>query len=110
MDVNNVIVDSYATVGKNLMLVSVFPSYNYDNGTRTDTINGYKYEIVMPERMYEKLSVRIPGEQKLEISENESPQVFLDGLTISVYWTKQGHKVSAVAENIRLVNPPKKTG
>ena len=110
MEIKDIVVDSYATVGKNLMLVGVSPSYAYDNGKRTDTINGYKYEIVMPERMYEKLNVRILGEQKVEMPENETPQVLLDGLMIRLYWTQQGHKVSASADNIRLVNPPKKIG
>lgn len=110
MDIKDVVVDAYATVGKNLMLVGISPSYSYQDGVRTNAINGYKYEIVMPERMYEKLSVRILGEQKLEMPENDTPQVLLDGLTISLYWSPQGHKVSASAENIRLVNPPKKIG
>lgn len=108
MNIKDVVIDAYATIGKSCMAVGVTPAYAYENGQRTGTVIGYKYEIVMPERMFEKLSVRILGEQKLEIPENETPTVYLEGLTMKLYWSPQGYKISATADNIRLANPPKK--
>lgn len=58
MDIKDVVIDAYKTVGTDLMLVSVLPAYEYDNGKRTDHILGYKYEVVLPHRAYEKLSVK----------------------------------------------------
>ena len=110
MDVKSVVVDAYATVGKNLLLVSISSAYSYENGKRTDTVIGYKYEVVMPEKMYEKLSVRIDGDQKLELPENETPQVVFEGLKMSLYWTPQGYNIKATANNIKFVNPSKKVG
>lgn len=108
MDVSHLAIDSYASVGKTLILVNVTPSYAYENGTRTDKLEGYRYEIVLPEKAYEKLSVRIPGEQRIEVSEGDTPFVSLDGLSLKLFWTPQGHKVSATADNIKLINPPKR--
>lgn len=108
MNMKNIVVDAYASIGKNAMLVDISPAYSYENGSKTDKVIGYKYEIVLPEKMYDKLSVKILGDLKLDMPENETPLVLLDGLSISLYWTPQGHKVNATAENIRLVNPPKK--
>lgn len=108
MDLKDVVVDSYATVGKNLMLIGITPAYSYENGKRTDTVIGYKYEVVLPEKKYEKLNIRILGEQKLDMPENETPQVVFEGLTINLYWSPDGYKISASADNVKLVNPPKK--
>lgn len=108
MDIKNVVIDSYATIGKNALLVGVSPAYAYEGGNKTDKVIGYKYEVVLPEKMYDKLTVKVLGDKKLDMPENETPLVLLDGLSLSLYWTPQGHKVSATAENIRLANPPKK--
>ena len=52
MDIKDIVIDAYKTVGTDLMLVSVLPAYEYDNGKRTDNILGYKYEVVLPHRAY----------------------------------------------------------
>ena len=111
MDVTSVVVDANATVGNNLMLVGVSPAYSYENGKRTDTVVAFKYSVVMPTRLFEKLSVRIDGERKLpDIKDGETPVVLFDDLKISIYWSPQGHRISATANDIRLANPPKKIG
>ena len=35
MDIKDVVIDAYKTVGTDLMLVSVLPAYEYDNGQIT---------------------------------------------------------------------------
>ena len=72
MDIKDVVIDAYKTVGTDLMLVSVLPAYEYDNGKRTDNISGYKYEVVLPHRAYEKLSVKILGDVRLDLQEDEA--------------------------------------
>ncbi|MCI6006893.1 MAG: hypothetical protein MRZ25_01355 [Ruminococcus sp.] len=108
MEVANLIIDSNASVGKNLILVAIKPSYVYADGKRSDQLEGFRYDLVLPERSYDKLSVKIAGEQKLELSEGETQFVTLDGLSLKLYWSPQGHKVSATADNIRLTTTPKK--
>lgn len=108
MEIPNLVIDVASSVGEILILVAVKPSYAYINGTKTDQLEGFRYDLVLPERSYDKLSVKIAGEQKLELSEGETQFVTLDGLSLKLYWSPQGHKISATADNIRLVNPPKK--
>lgn len=110
MDTNKVIIDANATIGKSPMLIGVSEIYNYVDGKKIDTIIGYKYEVVLPDKMYDKLSVRILGDKKLDMPENETPTVIFEGLEMNLYWSPQGHKVSASAENIKFTNPPKKLG
>lgn len=110
MDIKDVAIDAYKTVGTELLLVGVAPSYAYENGRRTDTIIGYKYEVVLPQRAYDKISVKIEGDLRIELQENETVFVALDNLTLTPYWTPQGYRISTTATDIKPVNPPKKAG
>lgn len=109
MDIKDVVIDAYKTVGQ-AMLVGVSPAYEYENGKRTDNVIGYKYEVVMPQRAYDKISVKISGDLQIELPENETPFVAFEGLSLIPYWTQQGYRISASANSIRLVTPPKKAG
>ena len=82
MDIKDIVIDAYKTVGTDLMLVSVLPAYEYDNGKRTDNILGYKYEVVLPHRAYEKLSVKILGDVRLDLQEDEA--VFVSFTDVSL--------------------------
>ena len=110
MDIKNIVIEAYKTVGTDLMLVSVLPAYEYDNGKRTDNISGYKYEVVLPHRAYEKLSVKILGDVRLDLQEDEAVFVSFTDLVLTLYWTPQGYRISASASDIKPVNPPKKAG
>ena len=105
MDIKDVVIDAYKTVGTDLMLVSVLPAYEYDNGKRTDHIL-----VVLPHRAYEKLSVKILGDVRLDLQENEAVFVSFTDLVLTLYWTPQGYRISASASDIKPVNPPKKAG
>ena len=111
MDINHIVIDTNKTVGNTTILVGVTPAFEYVDGVRKDNIVGYKYELVLPDRLYEKLVVKILGEKRVELADDGVPQaVALDGLTMSLYWTPQGDKVSATADNIKLISPPKRVG
>lgn len=111
MDINHIVIDTNKTVGNTTILVGVTPAFEYVDGVRKDNIVGYKYELVLPDRLYEKLVVKILGKKRVELADDGVPQpVALDGLTMSLYWTPQGHKVSATADNIKLISPPKRVG
>ena len=48
------------TEGANLILLEVNPYYQYQNGVRSNEIEGYRYTVV-EEKKYEKFSVKIPS-------------------------------------------------
>lgn len=109
MNLNLIQIDPYATLGNVALLTNISPAFAYTDGKRTNNVVGYRYEVVLPERVFEKLSVRVDGEKRLELPENETPQVVFEGLKMSLYWTPQGHNVKTTAENIKFLNPPKKS-
>ena len=59
--VTDVKIDVPATVGNKLLLVDIKPRYEYDNNQRTDKVAGYGYTVVLPDKAFEKLTVKIDG-------------------------------------------------
>ena len=45
MDILNVSIDANKTVGNNLILIGVRPYYRYEDGKKTDKVEGYRYDI-----------------------------------------------------------------
>ena len=60
MKLTDLVIDPHS-LGGEFLLVDVLPAYEYTNGQRTEKIVGYRYTIVLPERRFEKINVRIDG-------------------------------------------------
>jgi len=94
MNINLVEIDANKTIGKNPVLVDVAPSYVYENGKRTGEVSGFKYTVALPDKAFEKLTVKIDGECKLEKPDDRHyPVAIFDGLEMRPYWTPEGYKV-----------------
>lgn len=106
MDIKNVKIDVLGSVGGKLLLVDVTPSYASVDGHRTGSVTGYKYTVVLEERMFDKLSVRIDGDKQIDkpIDGNSRIYVRFDNLELSLYWTNSGHQVAAKASAVHSVN------
>ena len=108
MNINLVEIDANKTVGKNPVLVDVAPSYVYENGKRTGEVSGFKYTVALPDKAFEKLTVKIDGECKLEKPDDKHyPVVIFDGLEMRPYSTPEGNKLSPKPKNKRHVNERK---
>ena len=55
MNILNVCIDAVKTVGTELILIGIRPYYKYEDGKKVDKIEGYRYEIVLCQRKYERL-------------------------------------------------------
>ena len=66
MNINLIAIDANKTIGKNPVLVDVAPAYVYENGKRTGEVSGFKYTVALPDKAFEKLTIKIDGECKLE--------------------------------------------
>ncbi|AQS07984.1 hypothetical protein CLOBY_00330 [Clostridium saccharobutylicum] len=93
-------------LGKDFLLVDIVPSYKYENGNKTNILQGYRYDVALPHLKMEKLGVKIENNAPLiDISndENEIPMknVIFDNLEIGFYLS-QGNIVNlkATATNI----------
>lgn len=97
-----------ASIGKVKLLVDIIPVYEYRNKQRTDTILGYRYVVALPALAFEKLGVRIDGDQMLDKPET-AVEVEFSGLELSAY-ESQGHTmITAKATGVALVNTAKQS-
>ena len=104
MEIKNLIIDANRSVGKNLVLVDVAPIKSYVDGRRMNEVSGYRYTVALPDKAFDKLVVKIDGEQQLDKPvEGNYPKVVFVGLELNLYWTPEGHKVSAKADDIKAV-------
>lgn len=90
-----------ACLGKTMYLAGVSPSYRYDeNKNRTNEVEGYRYDVALVDRGFERLSVKIPGAQQVETKEGEVIPVSFEGLEVRIYVIGGELKLSASAQKI----------
>lgn len=102
LGITDVIIDAKKTIGENPILVEVKPKFRYENNQKTEEIIGHAYIIALPDKRFEKLSVKIDGKQQMESPECGVPVVF-DNLEIFVYWVQNQYMVGARATGIHVV-------
>lgn len=102
MNITNIIIDTERTLGKQALLVDVNPVFKYENGRRTDTIEGYRYDTVFPGAGFEKVAVKIPGTQQLDKPQGHA-NVSFEGLELYIYWRNDGYAVGARANGIHII-------
>ena len=74
------------------------------SGERTDKIIGFRYVIALPAHGFEKLSVKIAGDQQIELPDGEEYiPVEFDGLDIRVYEAGGHAQLTASATGIHAV-------
>ena len=93
------------------LAVGSSPSYEYKNGNKTPNIIGTKYSVILPKLGYEKLYVKVSGEQQLEIGDEAVPVKFED-VVAKLYQidgrcdiTVSASSILAVKENSGAVRP-----
>ena len=89
MNILNVCIDAVKTVGTELILIGIRPYYKYEDGKKVDKIEGYRYEIVLCQRKYERLFVKIAGDQRIPFNEEFCNHVKLGDSE----WSKRLHGV-----------------
>ena len=102
MKMSDIVIDAQKTLGEKKLLINVSPSYKYENNIRTESVDGFKYEIVLPEKEFEKINVKIEGNQKIESPEGYTPVEF-DGLELKHYLFQWKYLISGTAKDIRVV-------
>lgn len=94
------IIVAMETIGNVYMLVDIKTVYKYENGKRTEEVEGYTYIIALPQKAYERIEVKILGKKMIELVDNEYPEVEFAGLELYIVW--QGdYKLAARAKGIR---------
>lgn len=102
MSINDLVIDAYKTLGQSMFLTEVRPVYEYRNGTRTDTVSGYKY-FACRKKDLEKVAIKIPGKQLIEAPADGYIEVKFTDLELSIYMLSGQPQVSATASGISQV-------
>lgn len=94
-----------ACFGDGIILTGITPWYEYVDGKKQNKLKGYKYEVAIPVLGFEKLAVKIRGNQQIEIGD-DFPVVKFDGLEVTPYAIEGSLRLSAEAKLIEKVNKP----
>ena len=90
-------------LGSEFFLTGVRPWHNYSDGVKGEQI-GFAYEVCLPANNLERMSVKIPGEQKIDTPETGFLRVTFENLLVSPYVTSEGRiGLSATADSISLM-------
>ena len=84
-------IDLKGSFGSHYLLVDVNPVFAYTNGKVTDQVTGYRYTVVLPEKCYERLDVRVEGTVAAFQKPINSPfEVAFEDLQVSFYGRVEG--------------------
>lgn len=91
--------------GKRMNLTGVEPYYAYEAGKKTDKIEGFKYNVVLLDRDYEKISVKIAGNRLLEEQEKYDIPIKFVGLEVGFYqdFSTKNLYLKATAKSFEIV-------
>ena len=104
MNIFDVVIDAQASVGNKLLLTGVRPYYVYSGNQKSDKISGYKYEIAMAERKFEKISVKIEGAQQVTLDDScDYLPVRFENLQLKLYFLSGSYHITATASNIHVI-------
>ena len=93
MKANELKIDLRASFGSHFLLVDVNPIFQYVNGQVTDQITGHRYTVVLPEKCYERIDVRIDGVNAAFQMPISSPiEVAFEGMQVTFYARNEGSR------------------
>lgn len=102
MKLKNIIIDAVATTGGQMVVTGVRPAAVYIDGAKTDAVDGWRVDCVLPMRGYDRLSVKLP--QTATVNESiVGKEVSFDGLEIKASVITGRGIVSATASGVCAV-------
>ena len=104
LNLNDLVVDASATTGNKFIIKKITPYSDWTDGHRVDGVAGYAYSVVLPERKYEDITIRVPGERTVdEEAENRNAAVTFSGLMIRPYVKDGKPGISCKATEAKLI-------
>lgn len=91
--------------GKRMNLTGVEPYYTYEAGKKTDKTEGFKYNVVLLDRDYEKISIKIAGTRLIEEQEKYDIPVKFVGLEVGFYqdFSTKNLYLKATAKSLEIL-------
>jgi hypothetical protein len=105
MKTTEIIVDAKATLGENIRLTGMREVYAYVNGDRTDTLEGYKYEVVLLDKSFEKVEFKIENTTPLFTEQDVEQNIAVKAINpkISLYPNYRGGETGMNVSADKLV-------
>lgn len=101
MKLKDIIIDTAATTGSKMIVIGLRPAQVYLNGVRTDEVDGWRVDCVLPMRGYDRLSVKLP--QAAAVNESiVGKEVSFDGLELKASVISGRGIVSATASAVHI--------
>ncbi|GEM_PF-461390 len=107
MNVKKISFPLHEVVGDKGLLIAVADVFDYKDGKRTEKVIGTRYDVLLLERKYEPLSIKMLDKPIITAKEleklEEPPTVYFQGVYGKVYCVNNQVKMSVTAENISLI-------
>ena len=101
-------VNAVETLGANMRLTAMREVYKYVNQVRTDEMEGYRYEVVLLDRGFEKVSFKIADLNPLFSEEDVENNIAVEAINpiISLYPNYNGGEtgMNITADSLVAVN------
>lgn len=108
LNLKNIVVDVKSTLGDKFFLTDISPYYLYENGKKTEKIEGYKYTVAVVAMNLDKISVKISGNKEilLEDFNGKMPAVSFVGLKMKLWQNFQSRQImtTVTADSINLID------
>jgi len=106
LGLENIVIDAEGTFGSEKLVVGVHSSYAYVNNQKTDTIDAWNYEILLPKAGFEKIPVKIKNVECApflkDFQAGQSIPVEFKNLTIKAFqdFKTKGFRLAATSDEI----------
>lgn len=103
-NLQDLLIDEGKAFGKTKVVVDQSPLYSYTNGSRNNEPIGTKFTVVLPERKFAKITVKVEGVDPLpdEMIE-KTPRVIFTNLTAKIYAIDENVGLTVKADAIKVV-------
>ncbi len=90
--------------GSQMFLTGVKPVFEYVNDQKTDKVVGHKYTVVLPQKQFAQLDVKIDGEQRIALDREQYLNVKFENLVVKLYYDRNKNvQMTARADNVSVV-------
>lgn len=108
MKTNQIIVDAKQTLGEDMRLTAMREVYKYTNGERTNELEGYRYEVVLIDRSFEKVSFKVANLNPLfteeEVNQNIAVKAINPQITLYPNYSGGETGMNVTADSLVAIN------
>lgn len=100
IDLQDLVIDAEATLGKIVYVRAAYPTYVYSNGTPTANRDGTRYRVMSRAGT---LNVKVPGAQTLTVDGASPIPVSFEGVDLYIYYRDGKPFVAGRAKAVHVV-------